>query len=305
MDEMIQEQAPAKQAQPKKDKPQVAQVTFRAPEDVRNWIEQEKTRTGKNKEDIILDAMNGLILKRAQEAFPSRGATTAEFESHINTIMRMYVASIEMCENSENRIREEFAKELDRTKELLDEKMSQIRELKVQLVDLAGASDLAKELQKQLDVADEQARRDKLDYEERLADKSRALKDADARLAMLEIKADGYDDLKEERDSLDKKLQKAIQDKKDMEKDHATALERAAREAEKAQNDAVATANAAKDSVIEDLRNKLQDAKIQAARDLQEAEKAAHEADRASAAEIRGLEQENARLREQLAALRV
>lgn len=301
MDEQIQDQVTEKQSE--KQKAAKKQVNFRAPEDVNAWLEEQKEKTGKSKEEIILDALNGLILKRAQDAYPSRGAVTAEFESHINTIMRMYVALIDMCENTEERIREEFAKELDRTKELLDEKMAQIKELKVQLVDLAGAAELAKQLQKDLDVVTEQARKDRLEFEERLSDKTRALKEADSRAAMLEIKAEGYDELAIDMDSCSNQLRDAKQEIKDLKKDHKIEMERAARDAEKAQEAAVAAAKAEGETKVSELREQLQDAKIASANALQEAEKNAHEADRASAAEIRKLEQENGSLRAQLAEL--
>lgn len=286
------------------EQPKRAQVTFRAPEDVRDWIEDQKAKTGKNKEEIILEALNSLILKRAQEEFPSRGVETAEFEMHINAIQRMYVASIEMCEHTTDRVRMEFAKELERNKALLDEKMEQIKSMKEKMADLAGAADECVRLRKALDEATEETRRMRLDYEERLSDKSRALKETDARVKMLEIKADGYDDLKADRD-------KQVADLVAKTREHEFALKMAQKDAEQKKEAAVAAAVVAakseKDAEIASLKEQLQDAKVQAKEELRQAENKAHEAEKKAAekfnAEIRRLEGEKAQLLVQVAAL--
>jgi hypothetical protein len=259
---------------------------------------------GWNQAQGFTHLMHLLEMDVAKEVIPERKTEISDFEAHANALVAAFLHSLELNQNAEERIRMEFAQEIERNKTLLDEKIEQIKELKVQLVDLTGASEQAKQLQKELDAAVDQARHDRLDFEERLADKSRALKDADARVAMLEIKADGYDELKAERDSLDKRLQKAVQDKKDLERDHAAAMERAAREAEKTQEAAVAAVKAAGDAQVEALKNELRDAEIAGARALQAAEKLAHDADLVSAAEIRRLEQVNAKLQMELLELR-
>lgn len=248
--------------------------------------------------------MTFLELDRSKEAIPERKTEISDFEQHANAMIAAFLHSLELNRNAEERIRMEFAQDLERSKVLLDEKIEQIKELKVQLVDLAGASEQAKQLQKELDAIVEQARKDKMDFEERLADKTRALKEADSRLAMMEIKADGYDDLKADRDSMEKQLRDANQEIKDLKKDHKVELERAAREAEKTQEAAVAAVKAEGEAKVSELREQLQETKINSAKALQEAEKSAHEADMKSADEIRKLEQENARLREQLAELK-
>lgn len=248
--------------------------------------------------------MTFLELDRSKEAIPERKTEICDFEQHADAMVAAFLHSLELNQNAEERIRMEFNQDLERSKVLLDEKIEQIKELKVQLVDLAGAAEQAKQLQKELDAATEQARKDKLDFEERLADKTRALKEADSRLAMMEIKADGYDDLKAERDALDTKLRNAEQEIKDLKKEHLVALERAKNAAEKAQNDAVAAVKADGETKISNLRTELQEAKIKAANDLQASEKAAHESDMKFAAEIRKLEQENGTLKTQLAELR-
>lgn len=248
--------------------------------------------------------MTFLELDRSKEAIPERKTEISDFEQHANAMVSAFLHSLELNQNAEERIRMEFNQDLERSKVLLDEKIEQIKELKVQLVDLAGASEQAKQLQKEWDAATEQARKDKLDFEERLADKTRALKEADSRLSMMEIKAEGYDDLKADRDSLEKKLRAAEQEVKDLKKNHEIELERTKNKAEKDQNDAVAVVKADGEEKVSKLRIELQEAKIKAAKDLQAAERAAHESDVRSAAEIRKLEQENARLREQLAELR-
>ena len=280
---------------------------FRIFSDERGWNQAQ----GFNHQMTLLE------LDRAKEAIPERQIEIADFEQHANAMVAAFLHSLELNQNAEARIRMEFAQELERNKTLLDEKIEQIKTMKIQMADLAGAAEQVKQLQAALDAAMEQARKDRLDAEERLADKSRALKDADARLSMLEIKAEGFDDLKADRDRLDKELHQSQQQVKDLKKDHKAALELAAAEAKGAQNTAVATARSEMQALIDaanerhatevaDLKDQIAEARIAGERAVREAvheaEERAHEADKKAAEALVRAQMEIEMLQKQLAA---
>lgn len=248
--------------------------------------------------------LEALELQQAKVAIPSRETEISEFERCLRHLQGAYLNSLELNEQAEARIREEFARQLDAKDRTIANNQDQIDALKAEKAALAADAAKAHALQADLEAVTEQARQDRNNAADRLAEKDRLITTLDSRVAMLEIQAAGYDDLRSERDTLANQLRDANQALKDQGKDHQIELERATRAAEKAQIDAVAAAKAEGEEVAAELRKQLQEAQIDAARALQEAEKAAHKADMEFATEIRRLEQENARLQVELAALR-
>ena len=237
--------------------------------------------------------LEALEMQNAKAAIPSRETEISEFERALRYLQAAYLNSLELNEQAEARIREEFARQLDTKDRTITDYQDQIAALKEEKKILAGAAEQVKQLQADLEAAREQAQKDRM----AVADRDLTIKQLTANNEILQIKAEGYDAVLIKRDSLSQEL-------RDLKKDHAIEMERAARDAEKAQEAAVAAVKAEGDAKVSELKEQLQDAKIASANALQEAERAAHEADRAASAEIRKLEQENARLREQLAEMK-
>lgn len=283
---------------------EIKQTNFRVDQERADAFRAYCEANGINQATGFERMLEALEMQQAKQAIPARETEISEFERCLRHLQGAYLNSLELNEQAEARIREEFARQLDAKDRTIADYQEQVKGLKEEKVALATDAAKVKGLQADLDAAIEQARQDRNAAADRLAEKDRLITTLDGRLEMLEIQAAGYPELKADRDSLADQLRDANQTIKDMKKDHKVEAERAAREAEKAQDAAVAAAKAEGEAKVADLRDKLQQAQIDGAKALQDAEKQAHEADNVSAAEIRKLEQENARLREQLAELR-
>lgn len=283
---------------------QAAVRSFRVTDDVMVKFQGIRDELGLTQDAALAMLVGTYEMEQAKAAIPDRETEIANFQTKAQEMVEAYLHALQLNQDAEARIRAEVQLELATKDRAIADYQEQVRQLKAEKAALGESAALAEGLRAELDAANEQHRQSRNDYEDRLADKSRALKDADARMAMLEIKADGYDELKTDRDALAEQLRDSKQDIKDLKKDHKAELERVTREAEKTLADAVADAKAEGETKASELREQLQESKISAAQALQEAERQAHEADKVAAAEIRMLEQENARLREQLAELR-
>lgn len=283
---------------------EIKQANFRVDEERAAAFRAYCEANGINQATGFERMLEALELQQAKESIPSRETEISEFERCLRHLQGAYLNSLELNEQAEARIREEFARQLDAKDRTIANNQDQIDTLKGEKSRLGDMAARAITLQTDLDAAIEQARQDRNAAADRLAEKDRLITTLDARIAMLELKADGYDDLKTAHDKLAAALTAAQADAKSAAREHEIELERAARDAEKAQDAAVAAVKAEGDATAAELRERLQEARIDAAKALQNAERQAHDADKAAAAEIRKLEQENARLREQLAELK-
>lgn len=275
----------------------IKQTNFRVDQEKADAFRAYCEANGINQATGFERMLEALELQQAKEAIPSRETEISEFERCLRHLQAAYLSSLELNEQAEARIREEFARQLETKDRTIADYQDQIAVLKEEKKILSGAADQVKQLQTDLDAAREQAQRDRM----AVADRDLTIKQLTANNEILQIKGEAYDELKAERDSMAGQLRDANQEIKDLKKDHKVDMERAAREAEKALDTAVAAAKAEGEAKVAELKERLQEAQINAARALQEAERTAHEADKVAAAEIRKLEQENARLREQLA----
>lgn len=283
---------------------EIRQTNFRVDQERADAFRAYCEANGINQATGFERMLEALEMQQAKQAIPARETEISEFERCLRHLQGAYLNSLELNEQAEARIREEFARQLDAKDRTIADYQDQVKVLKEEKLALANDAAKAKTLQADMDAANEQARQDRNTAADRLAEKDRIISTLDGRMEMLEIQAAGYPELKADRDSLANQLRDANQEIKDLKKDHKAEMERATREAEKAQDAAVAAARAEGESKAAELRDRLQQAQIDGAKALQDAEKEAHEADKAAAAEIRKLEQENARLREQLAELR-
>lgn len=120
-------------------------------------------------------------------------------------------------------------------------------------------------MQADLDDTTERARKDRNDAADRIAEKDRLISALDGEILKYKAQAEGYDDLKADRDSLAEQLREANAQNKEQAKDHEIALERVARDAEKAQEKAVAEAMAAVQEKLDRTRVRLVVAEAEAA----------------------------------------
>lgn len=251
--------------QPEKKKNQKAQVNFRSSEDMAAWIKERSKALNQTQEDFLNNVVEDYMLRVKEEEFPSRGVETAEFESHLRAMQRMFVASLDLCQNTENRVREDFRLQLETKDRAISDYQEQVSALKEEKKILSEDAAKTKALQVELDAVTEQARKDKNDSADRIAEKDRLISALDGEVLKYKAQAEGYDDLKNDRDALAEQLRETNAQNKEQAKDHEIAMERAAREAEKAQEKAVAEAKAAVQEKLDQTKERLAAAEAEAA----------------------------------------
>lgn len=238
-----------------------------------------------------------LALANARNALKSRETEIADFENHAKTLISTYLHSLELNENAEARIREEFAMQLESQTQTIvnyQEQMSLLNDQLEKAVENAEAyrTDF-QALQDNMEENINLRKQVEKDYIILKEEKEKQLRDKESIIAMLtdkllvaERKAEGYDDLEKQNSVFKERLAVAEQTIKDNKKDAQIALERAVRKAEK-----VLEAEHHKES----LRLRSQITKLM--QDLSENERSANE-------QIRTLDKTNADLRESIADLK-
>ena len=249
----------------KKQPEKVKQVNFRAPEEMADWIKERSKESNKKQEDFLREMVEEYMLQAAEEQYPNRGVEAAEFKSLLMRLQRMFVASLDLCENTENRVREDFRLQMETKDRAIADYQEQVSVLKEEKKILSEDAAKTKALQVELDAVTEQARKDKNDSADRIAEKDRLISALDGEVLKYKAQAEGYDDLKADRDSLAEQLRDANVQNKEQAKDHEIALERAAREAEKAQEKAVTEAKAAVQEKLDQTKERLVIAEAEAA----------------------------------------
>lgn len=229
------------------DKPKkVNQINFRATDEKKAWIENEMEQSGKSKEQLMLEAIDLLMFHKTVIDNPGRGIEMDEFEANLNAIRRMFGASIDLCNNTEKRVREKFALQLESKDQIIAGYQSQIEALEDDNKALAEDVAKIKTIQKELDNA-----------KERLTEKDRVIISLDGDLVKYKGKAEGYDELRAERDALEKQLRDANSSIKDLKKDCELEVERTKMAAVEVMREAVAHAQKEMQQQIDTLKETL------------------------------------------------
>ena len=275
----------------------IKQTTFRLSKDAterfKEYCEQNQL-TAAQGFDYLMEV---LALDNARASLNTRETEISNFEQHAKALISAYLHSLELNENAEARIRDQFAAQVESQTRTIAEYQNKISEMEQQLEDaitLAQSfqadyntllSDLT-EVKEKYSKVETELTAAKDDKEKQLADKDSIITMLSAKLADAEKKAGEYDALSARTEALQRDLVAAEQTIKDNTKDAEIAQERAVRAAEKA--------------LEVEHRKELDRMRSQNTELLQTVatiEKSASE-------EIRAIEKENASLREKLALLR-
>lgn len=190
---------------------------------------------------VLMEIME---LDRAGKALPARKTEIENFEQLTKSMISAYLHSLELNENAENRMREQFSMQLESQARTITDYQEQVSTLQLQLEE---AVDFAESYRSDLNVTQESlAETEKLrlqveaDLSNLKEDRDKQLSDKDNIIAMLtekmlaaEQKASEFDVLNAENLDLKGRLGKAEQTIKDNQKDAQIALERAVRDKEK------------------------------------------------------------------------
>jgi len=276
---------------------EIKQTNFRINSDSANAFRAFCEEQGINQAQGFEHLMEILALNKARAAIQSRETEISNFEQHAKAIISAYLHSLELNENAEQRIREQFATQLETQAVTISEYQTQIKALKIEIESIVSNEQTLQEslieMQKSLNTAEETKESLISTVTELKETNSRQIADKDSIISMLssklteaETKASEYDALKERINALQGALTKAEQTIRDNAKDAEIALERAVREAER--------------RIETEHRKEIQKIQSQNTELLQ----TIAGLEKSSAEQIRTVEKENAALREKLAKLK-
>lgn len=273
---------------------EVKQTNFRIDQETADAFRKFCEDNGMNQAQGFDHIMQVVEMDRAKAAAPGRITEIEGFEKSVKDIMAAFLYSIEVNQNAEGRIREQFTSDLDRKDKTIDELRQKAEQLQAEK-DAAEAT--AAEAVKAKDQAEKDAaaaEKVRIAAEKTAEDKQTIADTLAAKLAEAEKKAEGYDDLKTALSSSEDARKAAEQQIKDVQRDAAEAARDAAREAEKAREQAVREASDVLQAQIGSLRDELRTSKSEtdaARRDADTAKTAAiaelSETHRVELAEIR------------------
>lgn len=272
----------------------IKQTNFRIDQDTADAFREFCEKNGMNQAQGFDHIMQVVEMDRAKAAAPARITEIEGFEKSVKDIMAAYLYSIEVNQNAEGRIREQFASDLDRKDKTIDELRSKVEQLQTEkdAAELTAAEAMKAKDQAEKDAA--AAEKVRIAAEKTAEDKQTIADTLAAKLAEAEKKAEGFDDLKAAL-SASQDAQKAAEQRiKDVQRDAAEAAKDAAREAERAKDQAAKETADALQAQISALQDELRTSKNEtdaARRDAETAKTAAvaelSQAHRAEVAEIR------------------
>ena len=273
---------------------EVKQTNFRIDQETADAFRKFCEDNGMNQAQGFDHIMQVVEMDHAKTAAPTRITEIEGFEKSVKDIMAAYLYSIEINQNAEGRIREQFASDLGRKDKTIDELRAKADQLQAEKDEAEAASAEAVKAKEQAEKDAAAAEKVRIAAEKTAEDKQTIADTLAAKLAEAEKKAEGFDDLKAALSSSQDAQKAAEQRIKDIQRDAAEAARDAAREAERAKDLAVKEISDALQAQISTLRDDLRTSKSEtdaARRDAETAKTAAvaelSQAHRAEVAEIR------------------
>lgn len=152
--------------------------------------------------------LGALELQEARLAIPNRETEISEFERCLKLLQASYLTSLELTTNAEARVREEFARDLDRGTRMVEDYQKQITDFQVQNKELSEQAAKANQLEAQVEELRGVLTNERAEAAERLAEQKQIVMVLNNNFAATQSKANAYDALKAERDSMMLELQK-------------------------------------------------------------------------------------------------
>ena len=278
-------------------KAQAAVRSFRVTDDVMGRFKELQDEMGLTQDGALKMLVDAYEIEKAKNAIPDRETEIANFQTKTSELVEAFLHSLQLNQDAEARIRNEYALKLDSQTQTIADYQAQVAELELQLeeaVSLAEGfrTDLTAVQGSVAEEAEKRGRAEadlaslKEEKEKQLADKSSIIDMLTTKLTDAEQKASEYDALRARTEALQRDLTEALQSIKDNAKDAEIAQERAIRAAEKA-------LEVEHKKEIDRLRS--QNTELLQTISVNERE---------ASEQIRELEREKAALREELATLR-
>lgn len=211
---------------------EIKQTNFRINAETADAFRKFCEEQGMNQAQGFDHIMQIVELDRAKGVVPERQVEIEEFERAMKSIMAAYLGSLEINNNAEKRIKEQFASDLNRKDKTIDE----LREIKEQLqLDKKNIEAALKEALLNVSASEE---REKNAINQAASAKKNAENQEkintmlSAKLAEAEEKLAGYADLKAAEQTANAEIQKLNQNILDLNKDHAAEINALKKDAE-------------------------------------------------------------------------
>lgn len=213
---------------------EVKQANFRINQETADAFRKFCEDNGMSQAQGFDHIMQVVELDRAKAAAPARATEIEDFEQSLKSIMSAYLYSLEVNHKAEARIREQFAADLAKKDNMIDNLRAKAGQLKAEKDAAEVAAAEAVKAKGQAEKAAAAAEKIRIAAEQSAADKQVIADTLAAKLAEAEKKAEGFDDLKAVLSDAQEARRAAEQRVKDAQRDAADAAKDAAREAERA-----------------------------------------------------------------------
>ncbi len=256
---------------------EIKQANFRISQDDADAFRQYCESNGYNQAQGFEHLIQVMELNNAKIATPGRAVEIEDFERNIKAVMSAYLNSIEINNNSEARIREEFSNSLtskDKTISDLQDKVTILTEDKESAEETsAKAAQAAAQAMKEADIAKEQA-----EIASKLAEeRNRTITTLADKLALAEEEANGYDSIVAEKNNALSEIEKLKDNVEKLKSENKTALDAAKAEYDRKINElnnthtnAIKELTASKDKEIDTLNNTIDTLKKDHATEIKE-----------------------------------
>lgn len=219
---------------------EIKQTNFRINAETADAFRKFCEEQGMNQAQGFDHIMQIVELDRAKGMIPERQIEIEEFERSVKSIMAAYLGSLEINNNAEKRIKEQFASDLNRKDKTIDE----LREIKEQLqLDKKAIEAALKEALLNVSAAEEReknAENQATSAKKNAENQEKINAMLSAKLAEAEEKLAGYAELKDAEQKANIEIQKLKQNIIDLNKDHASEINALKKDAELEKERAIA-----------------------------------------------------------------
>lgn len=181
---------------------EVKQTNFRINQDTADAFRRFCEENGMNQAQGFDHVMQVVELDKAKATTPGRATEIEGFEKSVKDIMAAYLNSIEINNNAEARIREQFASSLDRKDKTIDELRTKVEELQASKADAETARAEAEKAQAAAEEREKNATEQMEAAKKTASDQERINSMLTVQLTDATAKLDGYDTLKESETAL-------------------------------------------------------------------------------------------------------
>ena len=237
---------------------EIKQANFRLDESVaifRKYCEEQKINHAKGFSHLL----ELIKLEQDKGTMPDRKTEIENFECNVNKLVEAYRNSLEINDNAEQRVREQFASDLNRRDREMDELRTKLDKITAEKDTAEATAASAVEAKEAAEKKEKDAAYQMDALKKSVAEKDQIICILNSRLSEKEQMLVGYADMMAIRQEHEKKIQELEQALNDAKKDHANEIKALKKDAEMEQERAVAAKE-------RELSVKVQEAELKAAR---------------------------------------